>query len=272
MTKKIKNMKKLYSGQATLILVLGIMVLGLGIGIARFTQTNISTRESTYDNQREDAYTCAESGVEIAIKCINDLLEAGTPEGKVLESCKAGITPITDEVGACSYSYTLTELNTDFTIPKLSKDQTEVILLDGNNTPRVTITWKNPLDTGGNYLESNLLSPNSLANGYDLTQKLYSCGNVFSTTVTGAQSVNANPDCTVDIDTSGNSDFIQITARDDDMNNIRVQVAGGPTQGFGIMSVGESGQAKRTIEVNYMLPNIARSFNSSFYANSVSNN
>lgn len=268
-------MNSFYKGQVTLVLVLGVMVLGLGIGIARFTQLNSSVRESTYDTQREQSYGCSEAGVELAITCLKTAISEGYQGSQISEQCQVQEPVPLDpnDPGTCSYKYAISTIQDEFVIPNLPDNNTEIAVLDGTATSNIDLVWNSPGDDGHN-LEVNVLVDNG-SGGYDLDQSVYSCGS-NAPNVTGSSVSDANrPPNSCGIDNIGQGlrpSIIQLTPRGSDASNVTVSLEGAEIQGYQIVSTGIAGEAQRIITVNYMLPNIARSFNNTFYAGSVSNN
>lgn len=258
------------SGQATLIIVLAIMLIGLGIGIATFGRSTTTLRESTYNVQSEQAFSCAESGIDNAIQCISN--NPGADSDFIVSNCSLNPGKVDPaDPNSCEFVTSLQKL-TDSMGFSLQKDQTEVIVLNGA-VSSADVNWSLN-DSTGNLLEINVLTSDG-SGGYNIKQLLVGCGSPLFPDTTKGNPLDASGCSTGGslLSSIGGAEYLQLTAREDNVDDIQVTLNGTPpVQGYNIVSKGTQSLAQRELEVNYMLPSILRLFNNTLYASSVSSN
>lgn len=237
------------SGQVILILVIVTMISALGVGISLVSRSVTSERETVYTVQNDQAFSCAEAGIETFIDCINN--HPYTTETCYMTGGNGALT-------TCGFSYTGSEIRSPVEFKVLEKDQTEVLILE-DKVSSVTITWNQVAEQD---LEVNLLDGG--VGGYALTQAHYGSANCSGTS------------CSVTIPTNIYN-LMQITPRINRAENmVIVLTASGadpvPVQAYNIKSTGTAGQSLRNITVNYMPPHPGRVFNDAVYVTRIAGN
>lgn len=270
----IKN--KNYNGQAMLVLVIITMIAAITIGASIAVRSIVSNRQTTFNVQNESAFSLADSGVEIAIKNINESIAAGQP---------IATGDFTGNIDNNSYKYTLAkegDTTSVLNMPafSMSKNQIEVFVLD-KKIGQFTVKWTYkagqvvPLEI--NYIKKETTGE------YTLVQKSYYCPSAvtnFENLLAPNFVDAANSNCTVteNVGQPGNEyDLVQVVPRANDTPKLEVTLnplSGQkvPLQGYTITSRGTTGESQRAIKVLYMIPNLARIFNNTLYAQSIQNN
>lgn len=255
------------SGAATLVAVILVSVVALFIGISASERGREATRETTYNTERDKAFSVAEGGIDVTVDCIKSELApagGGNPTG-----CPAGGG---GALGTGEYDVTVTELTDTIQFLELQKDHPEVFNIEGQDYGGLEIEWSG----SGSAMEVNVYTPAGGGGGYDLQQTVFTCNTVsgIEGSPTSASYVSGTNKCKVTISDPGNVKFIQFTPRVDNASNIEAHVTDpgfSTIQGYEIASSGIVGTVQRNVVVEYLLPHVGRVFNSSFYAESVDN-
>ena len=118
------------SGQTALILVVITMVTVLGIGAASSTQSNLDLKSTVYSTQSEQAFACAEAGIERALASIinhDPNLDGTVDNGQLTMTFSENLA------GGCTYSYVISN-DKSVNIPNLKKDMTQQLKYNGSNS------------------------------------------------------------------------------------------------------------------------------------------
>jgi len=271
-------------GQSMLLLVVVTMIAALGIGTTIATRSMVSQKETTTSSQNEVAFNAADAGIELAIS-------------DILEAVDGGSTPASSKSvdlnndGNSDFEYTVTEVGGlsstgSVVVPSfnLEKDKIEVFVLN-EDVASATISWSN--DSSLNIpMEVNLLDETTPGN-YSLVQATYNCPN-GSNVPAGASPVSTDDTsgsirtCSVTIASIDGSSFdsaslLSIVPRENPSKNVSITLnpkSGSkvPLQGYEVLASGLEGQSQRNITVLYLLPNLARLFNNTLYAEMISAN
>ena len=134
---KLRAIFKERSGQATLVIVVIVMVVSLAVGVAASNRAISNIKRVSYTSQSDQALHCAESGAEVALNQIAGDLEGGSSPLKsigpiTLTDTRTPPTPI------CSYSYVVSEfiaLGPDGILdyPLVKQDDVQEVNLEGYN-------------------------------------------------------------------------------------------------------------------------------------------
>lgn len=270
-------MKKNCQGQAMLVLIIITMIAAITIGASIAARSIISNRQTTFNIQNESAFTLADSGVEIAIKNINDALSLNQP---------IPTGEFTGTLDSNTYKYEIAkegDTTAVLNMPSfsLNKNQIEVFLLN-KKISQFTIKWAyktaQPVPMEINYLRKEPTTE------YTLVQKSYYCPDNTGTpnldNLLTPSVDTATTTCTVteNVGNPGSEfDLVQIVPRVNNTSKVEITITplsgeAVPLQGYTITSSGTSGQSQRSIKVLYMLPTLARIFNNTLYAQSIQNN
>jgi len=124
-------------GQATLVIVVIVMVVSLAVGVAASNRAISNIKRVSYTSQSDQALHCAESGAEVALNQIAEDLESGS------DPLRSGVGPIslTDTkvppTSICSYNYTVSEfiakasLGGTLDYPLVKQDDAQEVNLEG---------------------------------------------------------------------------------------------------------------------------------------------
>ncbi|MBU1016629.1 MAG: hypothetical protein ABIJ36_02055 [Patescibacteria group bacterium] len=112
-------------GQATLVVVVLVMVVSLAVGVAASNRAISNIRRATYTSQSDQALHCAESGAEEGLNKINEEEEDsfGTYSRTLQDS---------EGINICDYEYIISEFSGNIlTYPLVKQDDSQEINLDG---------------------------------------------------------------------------------------------------------------------------------------------
>ncbi len=272
---------------AITLIVLFTTVLGLSLALFYITNARTGLKETTFTVEGNQALSCAESGVDIAIQCIKTEKEQGKSLSDIQKDCKQNEKiPLDQEnPNTCQYSYNLDIVSDSIYLTELEKNESELIVLDSNaSSTKVNIRWQTEFSStvhpNGNILETSLLK--KLDDGtYKYTQVDYKCNfsdvsinKSVKSFVEASYKSGDNKYCEINsaLDASGN-DYLVITPRYNYARNINISIASNnvPGQGFEIKSTGYSGKVVRDIK-SYLLTegksaSILRVLNNTIYSN-----
>lgn len=270
MTKLIRNggIYKARKGFAAMIVTISVTALLGVIGLYAVLDYQKSQKEGVYNIQGDLAFQCADSAVEIGANCIENALDGGSNP----TTCAASTTVLDSSVDAsCVFDYTVSEITTPILFPILTTDITEIVLVDGSSTS-LDVSWKTDF-SAGNVLEINLYEDTG-GGTYDLIKQYdYSCEYSGGSFIAADYPVDSDPHCelpsSIDLTTDSFA-LIQITPRYERAIELEVSIGGDtPIQGYMITANGDAGTVGHTLQAAYMLKNLARVFNATFYANEV---
>ncbi len=279
------------NGYALLLLVTLISVISIAGATYYLTSKRSNLKDVTTNVQTDNALNCAESGVDIAVDCLNDAIANGTWESAdctVSEFTTLDPATSADDTTVCKYKSEVKSLTDSIYLPILQKDKTEVILLNAgvNDIDGLQISWKSKdtLTPKGDVLEVNLVKEDSSSsNKLLLDQTDYSCNFTQKIELSG---VNASDfvQATLDGDTCSLSaspidvtgyKFAQITARYNDAVDVKINLTATageyPVQGYEISSTGKLGEAVRDVKAIFLYSaryGLARLINNAVYAKS----
>lgn len=116
------------SGQATLVVVILVMIISLAVGVASSNRAISNIRRATYTSQGDQALHCAESGAEEGLNRINEQEEqGGSPLGSYEDALEDS-----EGVSICAYRYTVSDFSgTVLTYPLVKSDDVQEINLEG---------------------------------------------------------------------------------------------------------------------------------------------
>lgn len=277
MNQKLPNFFKSFnykSGQATLLAILIISAVAIVTAVGVATRQNIGVRRTTYTSQTDQAFGCANSGVDKAMLCIKNAEEAGDDP---LTTCGEADVALQDEDSAeiCKYTYTVSDLLPDggsISLAKLPRDAVQQFAAVPNSTLKIEFSkFSDDLPDVG--LEVTVAYQESGGNT-GVEKVLKYCGEAPNTT-SGFD--EETPDATTNVcsfDMSLSS--MGIPAGAETIVRIRpyygsvvLDVSGlpdGVSQGYLISSHGVSGTVQRNIEVMRMNPQLPAIFDYVLYS------
>jgi hypothetical protein len=274
-----------YKGQVTLLLVLGIMVVGLSVGLARLSQTRTSTKETGYSVQSEQSFACAEAGLEKAVSCVQTLVDNLDPAYPAIDDVKSTCeisdeaSPPAEQLESCDYELNIEPLSQTLEFRNIDKDTAEAIVLNESEDIRLDIEWSLPSGSPREIMELNFLIPNGT--GYDIGTRLLICNSgvpnypTSQNNLSFSEDVDDNGVCNFTNISSLNSLIVQMVARIDDISSVKVTANGSiPAQGYNITSTGTSGETERILSVNHYTNKLAaraKLITSSLFTSSIEN-
>lgn len=246
------------TGQATLIVVVLVMVISLAVGVAASNRAISNIRMATYTVQGDQALHCAESGAEDGLNRINEQEEAsfGTYGDTLMDS---------DGVEICDYIYTISDFSgNSLTYPLVKRDDTQEINLDGYNGG-VNIYFGSD-DTAS--LEVILIKGTSAP--YSVEKYAYNClesrSNNFDD---GSSHGNGDLPCGSDSFTfSSDYKIARIRPLYADTKVVVEFSNNSPSQGYVIDSTGTAGTARRKVQVIRSRPQLPAVFDYSIFSSS----
>ena len=258
-------------GQTTLLMVLMVMVVSLGVGLAVSQRTATNIRKTTNVKQTEQAFGCAQTGIDKALLCIKDKETAG---GDPKADCSATDTPlIENSKTVCTYTYTVGDYLPDsagsLEFKNLPKDAVQQLIT--NNVSSINVKWK-PLKEGDS---TGLEVTYAYKDGSDYKmEKFFNwCGNSPSN-FTGFTPLTPDGEgyCNTDLSFPSpvsNESLVRIRTYGGDVNLIVSSSDAdfsGIVQGYLIKSTGSAGTVKRTIQVARMNPQLPAIFDYVLYS------
>ncbi len=262
---KNTNLKK---GQTTLLMVLMVMVVSLGVGLAVSQRTATNIRKTTNVKQTDQAFSCAQSAVEVALKCIKDK-ESSSQDPT---SCSASNQYISGDTTNCNYSYTVENYKASsgsLEFKLLPKDAVQQLKTTGVDS--LTVKWK-PLDSSSTSGVEVTEAYKTSSSNYSMEKNFFWCGS-SPANITGFTEINANGsgycektislnggalESLVRIRSYGGDINLTVSSSDNDFNNI--------VQGYLITSSGRAGQVERTVKVARMNPQLPAVFDYVLYS------
>lgn len=262
------------SGQATLLAILIISAVAIVTAVGVATRQNIGVRRTTYTSQTDQAFGCANSGVDKAMLCIKEAEEGG--DDPILD-CVENDVALQDEdsVEICKYSYTVSNLVPEagkISLAKLPRDAVQQFAADpGSNLTIEFAKFSDDLPDVG--LEVTVAYEETSGNT-GVEKVLEYCGTAPQT----ASGFNElTPDattksCTFNVNLSdigvpsGAETIVRIRPY---YGSVTLAVSGLPesvSQGYLISSHGVSGTVQRNIEVMRMNPQLPAIFDYVLYS------
>ncbi|PIS23049.1 hypothetical protein COT49_02140 [candidate division WWE3 bacterium CG08_land_8_20_14_0_20_40_13] len=251
------------SGQATLVLVVTVMVVSLAVGVASARRAVSGIRRSTYSQQADQAYSCAEAGAEQGISetTNNGSSSIGGPYGPTNLDSEGGNS-------ICSYTYTISDAKenenggcTYSMDTEVQKDDVFEVNLKGYNG-NFAIYWGSSNDAS---LEVTLIKGSSPP--YDVEKSAFYCDTAPSPSG-GFEAGNQNSPLsgyhcyTNSFNIGGNYQIARIRPLFESAN-IKAffnDCGSVPVQGFKIISEGLAGEAKRRLQVKVTNPQLSSIF------------
>ncbi|MCG2689219.1 hypothetical protein L6255_02155 [Candidatus Parcubacteria bacterium] len=259
------NFKRKTSGQATLVIVLIVMVTSLGIGVAAANRAVSNIRRTTYSQQADQAYNCARAGAEDGVSKVY----AGTVGTLPYTNPAVTLKDQAEAVDVCSYNYTIRSVleyessmctySLDSVIPQ--DDVFEVNLESYNGG--FQFHWQ----TGAG-LEVTLIKGSS--SPFDVEKSAYSCGTSRSGFTPGSSSTLTGYSCYGNINLSGSYKIARIRPLFAD-TKIKVGFVSGscsgiPEQGYKILSTGKAVDAIRKLQVKVSRPQMSAIFDYAIFS------
>jgi len=278
------NTRSFQSGQTTLLVVLMVMAVSLGIGIAVSQRSNTSIRKSTYTSQTDQAFSCANSAVEKALLCIKDKEDAGLDPTLTSECDGSALSNLQDSGGKdiCSLSYTISSLTMPSTdvnqliFEKIPKDAVQQIdtstggslvlnfkSLQGIDNPSAIEVTEAYLDTtDGTY------KMKKWAYGCDNGTGSFPSSDLTGFTMANTLTVNGVDFCHVDLSSSfvtSPESLVRIRTYLDDVT-LGVYGDASNNLGFLVNASGTAGTVVRNLEVKRMNPQLPPIFDYVLYS------
>jgi Tfp pilus assembly protein PilX len=254
------------SGATTLVIVIGIMSLSLAIGLAVASRSFTGIRRTTYVSQTDQAYSCANSAVEIALNAIKQAeANSSTPS-----------TTASDTInGVCNYSYRLTDIINNVEIKNLKANDVQQLIMTGDNS--VSITWGQVSGTAEPYHGLEVTYAYLQSGNYNMQKYAYYCGDILPVNpddsspnisgFTNTGDTDGDGRCTVTLNLSpiSNQSIIRIKPY---FADAYVNVTGLPSsrQGYRITASGTAGRVTRNITVQRMNPQLPGLFDYVLYS------
>ena len=283
----------LQKGQTTLLIVLMVMAVALGIGVAVSQRSTTNLRGGTFTNQTDQAFSCANSGVEDALLCVKTEETAGNPlPGACATATETLYDDGTNVASAtnnpvCGYKYDVAELRADSTIvsgksvlsfKKLPKDSVQQFITTGMD--QIQIYWANFHDIT-NPAAIEITHAYYDGTEYKMEKWAYTCPSAIAD-VTGFE-LKGLVDTDIDADTNDDScdtgliniissaeSIVRVRSYIDDISfSILSPSSGGfdsIVQGYQIDSQGTAGTVQRNIQVYRMNPQLPPIFDYVLYS------
>lgn len=252
------NFKKSLLGSQhgqTLVIMLLVMAISLGVGLAVSSRSISTLRQTTFTEQGSQALGCAEAGAEEALQKITDD-----------DISDAGDTPLLNEAGdtICTYSYTIGDLVSPYEFD-VAQDTSQQIDLDGF-TGSLTLNW----DKTGSNANAMISVVYFEGDEYKIQKDAYYCGvdrqNGF-TQAGGGSASGYNCSANVSVPAGAKLARIKLLYASD---TILVEPSGDnfPLQGYKITSAGKAGQSTRILEVTRTKAQMPAIFDYAIYSGS----
>ncbi|MFH1566235.1 MAG: hypothetical protein ABIB98_03510 [bacterium] len=235
-------------GQATLVIVILVMVVSLAVGVAASNRAISNIRRATYTSQGDQALHCAESGAEDGLNKINEqgTSSFGTYNATLKDS---------ENINICSYAYTISEFSSDvLTYPLVRQDDSQEINLDGYSG-NLNIYFGSD-DTAS--LEITFIKGNSAP--YSVEKYAFNCKEARDNNFDlGETNHGEGLPCGTDIFSINGYKIARVRPLYSDTKVVAKFVGNSPSQGYVIDSTGVAGTAQRKVQVirsNPQLPAI----------------
>jgi len=246
-------------GQATLVIVVLVMVVSLAVGVAASNRAISNIRRVSYTSQGDQALNCAESGAEDALNKINEL-GAGS-----FGTYTATLNDI-GGVAICNYSYKISEFTSNvITYPLVKQDDSqEVNLSDYNGNLNIYFGSDDKAS-----LEITFIKGTSAP--YSVEKYAYNCNEFRDNNFDpGGSNGGEGLPCGAD---SFNINGYKIARIRPLYTDTKVTVSFGnmsPSQGYLIDSTGNAGTAQRKVQVIRSNAQLSSLFDYSIFSASTS--
>ena len=253
-------------GQATLLAILIATAVAVVTAVGVTSRQNSSVRRSTYTAQTDQAFSCANSAVDVALACITNVEKSG---GSPLTNCTTAATGTALSGSNCTFNYTVSNL-TDSTIniSTLTKDSVQQFNTSGNST--ALVRWRKIQSSADNSALELTFAFENPAGTFSMQKTAVSCGTPPSGISISGFGSPLTPDgngyCTLSY---GITNFPNSIVRVKPLFSsveLTFTLSNPQNQGYKINATGVAGGTVRNIEVLRMNPQLPSIFDYVLYS------
>lgn len=258
-----------FNGQATLLAILIATAVAVVTAVGVTSRQNSSIRRSTYTAQTDQAFSCANSAVDVALLCISNAEQSGN---NPLSSCASNNASLS--ASNCTYSYTVSSITGGtINISTLPKDSVQQFNTSG--TTSIDVRWrKSSSDASVPQPAIELTYAYQSGTNYNMDKVAWSYNGAFPSGVSteGFTSVSniSGGFATTTYNFPGgasNPSLVRIKPLFSDAElTVTINGASVPAQGYRITTQGVAGGTVRNIEVLRMNPQLPAIFDYVLYS------
>lgn len=247
-------------GQATLVVVIIVMVASLAVGVAASNRAISNIKRVTFTAQSDQAFHCAESGAEVALQQITSDIKGGTDPITTADVTAS----LTDSLGKaiCSYAYSVSAFEGDsLEFPVVKQDDVQELTLDGYNG-NIEFCYGNQdeLDEGQTASLELIFVGDSPP--YNMEKTLQN--------TCGGCSIAGGPPCSYNYNASGKKLVRVRPLYYDTRLIVKFFSPPSPNQGYLINSRGNAGEVERRVQVIRTNPQLPALFDFAIFSQSES--